>query len=123
VVHTQRVQPRLQGVAEAPIASSRPSSMGVLQSLPFHQPVSVPFDPLLPVPCFGVDDPLAASVADEEASFPVTCPVRIDGQVVPVIPKPKRVAKKPTALSSPPAPRLLRKTPAHQARASSLVSK
>jgi hypothetical protein len=71
----------------------------------------------------------SASVAGFEASLPAPCPVctdspvRTDGQFAPVIPKPKRVAKKPVSLSSPPAPKLLRKTPAHQARASPLVSK
>jgi hypothetical protein len=60
----------------------------------------------------------SACAASVEASLPASCPVRTDspvrtdGQFAPVIPKPKRVA-----------PRLLRKTPARQARASPLVSK
>jgi hypothetical protein len=71
----------------------------------------------------------SASAAGLEASLPTPCPVctdspvRTDGQFALVIPKPKRVAKKPMSLSSPPAPRLLRKNPARQAQASPLVSK
>jgi hypothetical protein len=65
----------------------------------------------------------SASVAAIETSLPASCLVHTDGQSVPVIPKPKRVAKKSAAVSSTPAPRLLRKTPARQARASAIVSK
>jgi hypothetical protein len=54
----------------------------------------------------------SASVAAAETSLPVPCPACPDGQSVPVIPKPKRATKKSATVSSPPAPRLLRKTPA-----------
>jgi hypothetical protein len=69
----------------------------------------------------------STSAVDVSASSPVLRPVRSDspirpdGHCAPGIPKLKRVAKK--SLISPPAPRLLRKTPARQARASPRVSK
>jgi hypothetical protein len=69
----------------------------------------------------------STSAVDAPAPPPVLCPVRSDspirpeGKCAPGIPKPKRVTKK--SLISPLAPRLLRKTPACQARASPLVSK
>jgi hypothetical protein len=65
----------------------------------------------------------SASVTAAETSLPVPCPTRPDGQSVPVIPKSKHATKKSAAISSPPALRLLRKTPARQARASTVVSK
>jgi hypothetical protein len=73
------------------------------------------------------DATASTSAVDVPVPPPVLCPINPDSQILPEdkcmpgIPKPKRVSKKtPT---SPLAPRLLRKTPARQARASPLVSK
>jgi hypothetical protein len=69
----------------------------------------------------------STSAVDVPVPPPVLCPtnsdspIRPEGKCVPGIPKPKLVTKK--SLISPLAPRLLRKTPARQARASPLVSK
>jgi hypothetical protein len=69
----------------------------------------------------------STSAVDVPVPSPVWCPVNSEshslpeGKCMPIIPKPKRVSKK--TLSSPLAPRILRKTPARQARASPLVSK
>jgi hypothetical protein len=69
----------------------------------------------------------STSAVDVPAPPPVLCPVRSNSPIRPEgkcasgIPKPKHVTKK--LLISPLAPRLLRKTPARQARASPLVSK
>jgi hypothetical protein len=65
----------------------------------------------------------SASVAATKMSLPVPSPARPDGHSIPIIPKLRRATKKPAAVSSPLAPRLLRKTPARQARASTIVSK
>jgi hypothetical protein len=69
----------------------------------------------------------STSAVDVPVSLPLGCLVNSDnhslpkGKCLPAIPKPKRVSKK--VLSSPLAPRALRKTPARQARASPRVSK
>jgi hypothetical protein len=69
----------------------------------------------------------STSAVDVPVPPPVSCPPNTHGQTSPVvkctpdIPKPRRVSKK--APTSPRAPRLLRKTPARQARASPLVTK
>jgi hypothetical protein len=69
----------------------------------------------------------STSAVDVPVPLPLGCLVNSDshslpkGKCMPAMPKPKRVPKK--TLSSPPAPRILRKTPARQARASPLVSK
>jgi hypothetical protein len=69
----------------------------------------------------------STSAVDVPAPPPMLClvssvsPIRPEGKGAPGIPKPKRVSKK--SLISPLAPRLLRKTPARQARASPIVSK
>jgi hypothetical protein len=69
----------------------------------------------------------STSAVDVPVSSPLGCLVNSDnhslpkGKCMPAIPKPKRVSKK--VLSSPLAPRALRKTPARQARASPRVSK
>jgi hypothetical protein len=69
------------------------------------------------------DASISASVAADESTHPISSPACPDEQTVPVIPKPKRAAKKPVVVSCTWAPRLLRKTPARQARASPVVSK
>jgi hypothetical protein len=69
------------------------------------------------------DASISASVAADEATRPVSSPARPDEQTVPVIPKLKHASKKPAAISCTQAPRLLRKTPAREARASLVVSK
>jgi hypothetical protein len=69
----------------------------------------------------------STSAVDAPVSSPLGCLINADnhslpkGKCMPAIPKPKRVSKK--VLSSPLAPRALRKTPARQARASPIVSK
>jgi hypothetical protein len=69
------------------------------------------------------DTSTSASVAADELPRLVSSPGHHTEQPVPVIPKPKRVSKKPATAACTQAPRILRKTPARQARASPVVSK